>query len=91
MDILDLPTGVSLEIIYTEGQTILRYERASHMKDLQRLDENSNVCLNREIIPLRKAYNRIGRDYVPRPIYQGVDDSDEIISELLGGRRQFSN
>ena len=45
--VLELPDGTKLQVLGTgEGQSFLRYERASDIESFQMLPENTEISLN---------------------------------------------
>ena len=96
--LLTLPDGTTFNIMggfkiqnsrikREDEQAIMRYRKAEDVRRLQFLPEDTLVLLNGKQMPLERIYNFIGRNYLPRLRYIGVDDSDEVIRELLIGRR----
>ena len=82
----DIIGGKARRIRITDGQAILQYQKADDVRKFQNLNLDDAVLLNGEFMPLGDAYEFIGTDYIPCATYIGVDDSDEIRSELLKGR-----
>ncbi|MEK6842494.1 MAG: hypothetical protein AABX84_01650 [Nanoarchaeota archaeon] len=78
--------GKARRIRIGDRRAILEYEKADDVRKLQSLNLDDIVLLNGEFVPLEDAYRSIRTDYVPCAKYIGVDDSDEIRTELLMGR-----
>jgi hypothetical protein len=83
--------GKAREVRYRDSQAILQYEKADDIRRLQSLTLDNIVLLNGGLVTLKEVYEFIGTDYVPRAFHTGVDDSEQITSELLSGRSSAMN
>ena len=84
----DIMGGKARRIRINDRQAILQYQKADDVRKFQDLNLDCAVLLNGKFMPLEDAYRFIGTDYIPCPVYRGVDDSKKIRTELLNGREK---